>query len=250
MLALVSVDAVIPTPGSSADRRGSDTVRASSAGRGVAPGFGSTIRRGGTPMRTPRNALPGVIVGFGLAGVAAAPAVASGGPGHRDRSGHSRSYGEWRRLPARVYLPEAAKANQFEIVTGQLAQQRGQSSEVKTLGAMFVADHTALLQQGAQVAQQLGIPAPPTLDARRQAIVDRLGTLSGARFDAAWLRVQLAAHQQALALNLLAAIRGENPAIRTLGQGALPIVAKHYGELLDMAQSTKGREHHRLRVRS
>jgi putative membrane protein len=107
---------------------------------------------------------------------------------------------------------------------------------------MFVADHTALLQQGAQVAQQLGIPAPATLDARRQAIVDRLGTLSGARFDAAWLRAQLAAHQQALALNLLAAIRGENASIRTLGQGALPIVTRHFGELLDIAQSTKRRE--------
>src|SRR4051794_30430881 len=193
-------------------------------------------------MRMPRKALATIVVGFGLAGVVAAPATASGGPGHQDRSGHSRSSGELRLLPARVYLPEAAQSNQFEIVTGQLAQERGQSSAVKALGAMFVADHTALLQQGAQVAQQLGIPAPATLDARRQAIVDRLRTLSGARFDAVWLRVQLAAHQQALALNLLAAIRGENASIRTLGQGALPIVTRHFGELLDIAQSTKRRE--------
>src|SRR4051812_35353237 len=208
------------------------------------------MQDGGTSMRTPRKTLAAIVVGFGLASVVAGPAAASGGPGHRDRSGESRWSGKSRLLPARVYLPEAAQANQFEIVTGQLAQERGQSSAVKALGAMFVTDHTALLQQGAQVAQQLGIPAPTTLDARRQAIVDRLRTLSGAQFDAAWLRVQLAAHQQALALNLLAAIRGENPAIRTLGQGALPIITKHFGELLDIAQSTKGREHHRLRVRS
>jgi predicted outer membrane protein len=194
-------------------------------------------------MRTPRKALAAIVVGFGLAGVVAAPVAASGGPGHRDRSGESRSYGESRLLPARVYLPEAARSNQFEIVTGQLAQERGQSSAVKALGAMFVADHTALLQQGAQVAQQLGITTPTTLDARRQAIVDRLRTVSAARFDAAWLRVQLAAHQQALELNLRAAIRGENAAIRTLGQGALPIITKHFGELLDIVQSTKGREH-------
>jgi predicted outer membrane protein len=190
-------------------------------------------------MRTPRKMLAAIVVGFGLAGVVAAPAPASGGPGHRDRSGESRSSHEPRLLPARIYLPEAAQSNQFEIVTGQLAQERGQSSAVKALGAMFVGDHTALLQQGAQVAQQLGIPAPTTLDARRQAIVDRLRTLSGARFDAAWLRVQLAAHQQALGLNLFAAIRGENAAIRTLGQGALPVITKHFGELLDIAQSTK-----------
>jgi predicted outer membrane protein len=66
--------------------------------------------------------------------------------------------------------------------------------------------------------------------------------LSGARFDAAWPRAQLAAHQQALALNLLAAIHGENASIRTLGQGALPTITRHLGELLDIAQGTKGRE--------
>jgi putative membrane protein len=166
----------------------------------------------------------------------------AGAPGtavaHGGKSRHHQPATYTTALRAAVYLPKAASANQFEIVTGQLAEQKSPSAAIRDLGAMFVTDHTAALQQGAQVAQQLGIPAPAQLDRHQQAQVNRLSRLSGRAFDAAWLRAQLAAHKSALALNLRAAIRGLNPAIRTLGQGALPIVTKHYGELLDLTKAS------------
>jgi putative membrane protein len=183
-------------------------------------------------MRTPTRSLAVIATTLGLA-IAPGTAMAHGHKHHRHHHAtHSRL------LPAAVFLPKAASANQFEIVTGQLAQQKAQSAAIRDLGAMFVTDHTALLQQGAHVAQQLGIAAPPTLDRRQQAVVNQLSRLSGRAFDAAWLRAQLAAHKDALALNLAAAIRGENTAIRTLGQGALPVVTKHFGELLDLIEES------------
>jgi putative membrane protein len=166
-------------------------------------------------------------------GLAASPSVAAA---HHRHHGHHGRHGHAPRLvPAAVFLPAAASANEFEIVTGGLAQQRAQSTAVRDLGAMFVTDHTALLAKGAQVAQQLGIAAPAQLTPGQQAIVARLEQLSGAAFDAAWLRAQIVAHESALALNLAGAIRGENTAIRTLAQGALPVITNHFGELLDLA---------------
>src|SRR3954469_3767260 len=53
-------------------------------------------------------------------------------------------------ISAQEFLSEAAAGNRFEIVTGQLAQQRAESSDIKALGAEFVDDHTALLEQGAK----------------------------------------------------------------------------------------------------
>jgi putative membrane protein len=178
------------------------------------------------------------------AGLIAAPAVATAGPDHAASHGTVTSNVP-RVVPAPAFLTKAAAANQFEIVTGQLAQQRAQASAIKDLGAMFVTDHTALLQQGAQVAAQLNIPVTPTLSRKQQATVDKLQRLSGKAFDAAWLRAQLAAHEDALALNLAGAIRGENTAIRTLGQGALPVVTKHYGELLDLVEAGSAPGGHR-----
>jgi len=188
-------------------------------------------------MRTPSRKLAVLAV---ATGIAALPAWAGATPDrttHRVPTDHHGHHGHHRSavLPAAVFLPKAAAGNRFEIVTGQLAQQRAQSDAVKALGAMFVTDHTAALQQVTQVAATLGISLPAGLDPMQQAIVDRLQTLSGAEFDAAWLHAQIQAHRMALRLHLRAAIRGENDAVRTLGQNALPVITKHLGELLDIA---------------
>jgi hypothetical protein len=49
------------------------------------------------------------------------------------------------------------------------------------------------------------------------------------------VKVQIRAHFKALRLYLLAAIRGENDQVRSVGQGGLPVITKHLGELLDIA---------------
>lgn len=146
-------------------------------------------------------------------------------------------------ISAQEFLTRAAAANQFEIVTGQLAQERGQSAEVRALGAMLVTDHTALLQQGSAVAAQLGIPVEPVLTPKQERIVAFLERLSGRAFDRVWLRVQLRAHQKALRLHLRGAIRGDRPEIRTLALGGLPVVVRHYAEVLDLL-GAGGKHHH------
>jgi putative membrane protein len=206
-------------------------------------------------MRTPSRKLAVLVVATGFAALPAwavatpdrtphrVPADHHGHHGHYGNYGNDGHYGHHRSavLPAAVFLPKSAAGNRFEIVTGQLAQQRAQSDAIKALGAMFVTDHTAALQQVTQVAATLGVPLPAGLDPMQQAIVDHLQTLSGAEFDAAWLQAQIPAHRMALGLHLRAAIRGENDAVRTLGQNALPVITKHLGELLDIAGSAADR---------
>jgi predicted outer membrane protein len=188
-------------------------------------------------MRTPSRKLAVLAVATGFAALPAWAVATPDRTAHRVPADHHGHHGHHRFavLPAAVFLPKAAAGNRFEIVTGQLAQQRAQSDAVKALGAMFVTDHTAALQQVTQVAATLGVSLPPGLDPMQQAIVDRLQTLTGAEFDAAWLHAQIPAHRMALRLHLRAAIRGENDAIRMLGQNALPVITKHLGELLDIA---------------
>jgi putative membrane protein len=165
--------------------------------------------------------------------LAATPALANAtaAPRHAVRHHHPHAG----KVAAAFFLPKAATANRFEIVTGQLAQQKAQSSAIKDLGAMFVADHTAGLKAVTDAAAALGITLPSSLPPKQQAIVDQLSGLSGAEFDAAFVRVQIPAHLKALKLYLRAAIRGENEQVRTVGQGGLPVITKHLGELLDIA---------------
>jgi predicted outer membrane protein len=195
-------------------------------------------------VHRPARKLAVLVVAIGFAALPAWAVATPDRTAHHVPGGHHAHHGHHASasLPAAVFLPKAAAGNRFEIVTGQLAQQRAQSDAVKALGAMFVTDHTAALQQVTQVAATLGVTLPEGLDPMQQAIVDRLGSLSGAEFDAAWLAAQLPAHRKALRLHLRAAIRGENDAIRALGQNALPVITKHLGELIDLTRAA-GRHH-------
>jgi putative membrane protein len=187
-------------------------------------------------MRMSQRRLAAAAATVGLALVPAGAVAAPAKSGHR--AGGHRSQGQDHHargaISAQAFLTKAAQANRFEIVSGQLAQTRAASAEVKALGAMFVAHHTDLLAKGSAVAAQLGIAVPEGLSPRQQATVDALQQLSGDAFDHAWLRAQIAAHRQALGLALRGAIRGDRPEIRTLAQGALPVITMHYGELLDL----------------
>lgn len=129
------------------------------------------------------------------------------------------------------FLGQAAQANRFEILTGQLAVERGRSRAVRRLGRQFARHHTAALQAGAAVAAKLGIVTPEGLNPAQQAVADALAKRRGRAFDRAWLRAQLTAHEQAVALHLRAALTGDTVDTRTLAITALPVVAGHLGEL-------------------
>ena len=139
-----------------------------------------------------------------------------------------------------AFLGQAAQANRFEIVSGALAQQRARSRTVRSLGKMFKVDHTAALAKGSAVAAKLGIPVPAGLNPAQQRTVDVLAKLRGRRFDRAWLKAQLGAHTQAVALHLRGALTGDTADVRTLATLALPVVSQHLGELTVVA----GKRHH------
>nr|WP_305786960.1 DUF4142 domain-containing protein [Actinoplanes lichenis] len=59
-----------------------------------------------------------------------------------------------------AYLRAAHQSNLAEIAGGKVAQQKGQSQDVKDLGARFVTDHTKLDAALRQTADQLGVDLP------------------------------------------------------------------------------------------
>jgi putative membrane protein len=139
------------------------------------------------------------------------------------------------------FLQASAIANLFEIRTGQIAAKRGRTAVVRRLGRQFVQHHRMALAQGAVVAKKLGVPVPTALDPANQAVVNRLRTIRRSRFDAAWLRAQLKAHEASILLHLRGAINGDTPDVRTLAILALPVIGTHQGELVIASQH---RHHH------
>ena len=98
-------------------------------------------------------------------------------------------------------------ANTADVETGRLAEQRAESKEVRDFGRMLAETHTAVRQQGRDLAKKLGV-TPATLSGDHQmardhaATIKRLSALRGAEFDRAFL-----AHEKAFHIAVLDAVK-------------------------------------------
>lgn len=123
-------------------------------------------------------------------------------------------------------------ANTFDIETSGLALARSHTKAVRDLATQFVNDHTAVRQQGRDLAKKLGVtPTPPAkldlIDAHKKAMAD-LRTKSGAEFDKAYAETEVAYHQaviDAIDQTLLPAI--QNPELKALVEKVAPAFQAH-----------------------
>ncbi|SCG62718.1 DUF4142 domain-containing protein [Micromonospora inositola] len=135
------------------------------------------------------------------------------------------------------YLQALHQVNLEEIVTGNLAQQKGQNQQVKDLGKQFVTDHTQLDQTVQSTAQQLNVKLPSEPTADQQKMVDKLNNLSGAEFDKAWVTAELTGHVQAIQASQTEISQGSEQTVVQLAQDALPVLQAHLDALTALAQT-------------
>lgn len=93
-------------------------------------------------------------------------------------------------------------ANTYDIETSQLALEKSQSKAVRDLAQQFLHDHTAVRQQGRDLARKLGVtPTPPEefeLATAHARAMKALRGKSGAEFDRTYLAHEVAFHQAVL----------------------------------------------------
>ena len=107
-------------------------------------------------------------------------------------------------------------ANTADIETGNLARERATSKDARDFGTMLGQVHTAVRQQGRDLAKKLGVtPTPPKDDQGAKdhaAAMARLRAVPAAQFDKAFLEHEQAYHAAVInALNgtLVPAIQNE-----------------------------------------
>ncbi len=91
------------------------------------------------------------------------------------------------------------EANTADIETSDLAVTKAAHADVRELGRTFSHDHTAVRQQGRDLAKKLGVtPTPPKPDQGAKdhaAAMKKLRALKGDEFDRAYLAHEVAYHQ-------------------------------------------------------
>jgi putative membrane protein len=137
-----------------------------------------------------------------------------------------------------AYLQAAHQSNLLEIATGNQAQEKGRSQQVKDLGARFVTDHTRLDQSVQQTASSLGVPLAPA-DAAQKA-TDRLGKVPARQYDRVWIPLEQAAHTAAMANGQREIAKGSDATVKQDATAAAPVLEQHH-LLLNQATSQIGK---------
>jgi putative membrane protein len=133
------------------------------------------------------------------------------------------------RVSTEDFVKKVAISDMAEIQSSQLALSRNPDADTKPFAEKMVKDHQQTsaelksLIDGGKVHATL----PTALDAEHQKMLDALKATQGKQFDQAYDRMQVEAHEQAVALFQEYARDGDNPDLKSWAMKTLPHLQEH-----------------------
>jgi putative membrane protein len=129
----------------------------------------------------------------------------------------------------KAFVDTAAAANQFEIVSSELALTKTKNEEIVTFAKRMVTDHTEIGKNfvAALGKADTGITPPSGLGEDLDKIMARLKSEDGPAFEADYIAVQTKGHQDAVGLFAGYAKGGDNPVMQSFAKSTLPTIEMH-----------------------
>jgi putative membrane protein len=189
---------------------------------------------GGYPQTQP--GAPGVPGTMGAPGQPGYPGTA-GYPGQAGTRGNPNATAGGQ-MQDHSFMEKAAEGGMAEVQLGQLAQQNGQSQEVKDFGQRMVTDHTKANDQLRQVAQQENVTLPTSPSSHDQAEYNKMSKLHGEAFDKAYAKMMVNDHKKDITEFKREASMGSDPEVKNFASQTLPTLQEH----LQMAEKMNSAE--------
>ncbi len=133
------------------------------------------------------------------------------------------------------FYKNAAEGGMAEVNAGRLAHEKGSTQAVKDFGAMMVKDHSAANQklQVVAAAQDVKLPSSPSL--MQQAMAKELKMKSGDSFDKSYIKDQIKAHEDTVALFKKEIDSGTDASAQQFASATLPTVQMHLARINQIA---------------
>ena len=128
---------------------------------------------------------------------------------------------------AKQFMKEAAVGGLTEVALGKLAQENGASPAVKQFGQRMVTDHSKANRELESLAKKQDVTLPQHLDAKHEAVRDRLAKLSGKAFDEAYMNEMTSDHRQDVEDFKTASQSLDDPAVQSFAKRTLPVLEAH-----------------------
>jgi putative membrane protein len=140
--------------------------------------------------------------------------------------------------PDASFFKHAAEGGLFEVDAGTLAQQKSSNQAVKDFAAMMVKDHSAANQKLQSIAVSKSITLPTSASIKQMATKAKLDVLSGDTFDKSYIKSQIAAHEQTVALFNKEIAAGQDPDAKAFATQTLPTVRAHLKAIRSIAANS------------
>jgi putative membrane protein len=131
-----------------------------------------------------------------------------------------------------AFVQKAAQGGIAEVQIAQLAQQKTASDQVKQFAQKMIDDHTPNNEQLVKLATAEGVTPPSEPNVQQQKMAQHLESLSGQKFDHAYIRGQIHAHMVMLKLFQAEASGGQDARLKAFAEQTVPTIQEH----LSMAQ--------------
>jgi putative membrane protein len=133
------------------------------------------------------------------------------------------------RVSTEDFVKKVALSDMTEIQSSQLALSRSPDADTKPFAEKMVKDHQQTSAELKSLVDSGKVHAtlPTALDTEHQKMLDALKGMQGKQFDKAYDRMQVEAHEQAVALFEEYARSGDNPDLKSWAMETLPRLQEH-----------------------
>jgi putative membrane protein len=125
----------------------------------------------------------------------------------------------------KTFMKKAARGGMTEVAMGKLAEQNGQSDDVKSFGKRMVTDHSKANDELKSIAAQKGVKLPSKEPALKW------------NSDKSYMDMMVKDHEKDLAEFQEEAKTGSDPEVKKFAEGTAKVVKEH----LDLAKETQSK---------
>lgn len=135
------------------------------------------------------------------------------------------------------FVEFAAQTDMMEANLGQLAANAASSQQVKDYASTLVTDHTTDYGQLSTAAKQANLNVPNAIDTEHNKMLAPFQKLKGAAFDRKYAQEMVTGHTKAIEMYKKEASDGQNDALKSYAQTALPVLEKHLTGAKDLEKA-------------
>lgn len=138
-----------------------------------------------------------------------------------------------------AFAMKAAQGGMAEVQLGKLAAEKAGSPEVKAFGQQMVDDHSKANDQLKEVAEKENMTLPMTMNAKDQALYNKLQTMSGSDFDKTYVKAMVKDHETDIKEFKKEADHGKNEQIKNFASTTLPVLQGHLDKIKGIQANMK-----------